>query len=102
MSLPQPVPISLDDAVLVDLRRRLEAAREFHLAHVEAGQGEVDDIGAALAHRSEQALAEVDEALVALEDGTYGTCRRCGETISPERLDAVPHTLSCAGCMRRG
>lgn len=101
MSLPQPVPASVDDVVLDELRRRLETAREFHLAHVEAGQGEVDDIGAALAHRSEKALAEVDEALAAIEDGSYGTCRGCGEGISPERLDALPHTLFCAGCVRR-
>jgi DnaK suppressor protein len=102
MSLPQPVPTSLDDVVLAELRRRLETAREFHFTHVEAGQGEVDDIGAALARRSEHALAEVDEALAAIEEGSYGTCRGCGEAISPERLDALPHALACAGCVRRG
>jgi DnaK suppressor protein len=102
MSLPQPVPASLDDVALDELRRRLETAREFHLAHVEAGRGEVDDIGAALARRSELALAEVDEALVAIEEGSYGICRGCGEAISPERLDALPHALACAGCVRRG
>ena len=104
MSLPQPMsaPMPLVEAVLDELRQRLETARRFHLDHVEAGRGEVDDIGAALAHRSEQALAEVEAALTAIEDGSYGTCQGCGDPISSERLDALPHALSCAGCVRRG
>lgn len=105
MSLPEraparPAPVALDAATLVGLRSRLEDARRFHLEHIAAAEGgEVDDIGAAMAHRREKALSEVEEALTAFEQGTYGTCRHCGEPIPSERLHALPHATSCTGCV---
>jgi RNA polymerase-binding transcription factor DksA len=35
-----------------------------------------------------------------LKSGTYGICARCGEPISKERLDVLPHTPSCKTCAR--
>ena len=43
-------------------------------------------------------LAQVDGALGRLEDGTYGTCRRCGKPINPERLEAFPYVAHCIEC----
>lgn len=40
-------------------------------------------------------LADVEDALRRLDDGTYGTCEACGRPISPERLDALPATRFC-------
>jgi RNA polymerase-binding protein DksA len=40
-------------------------------------------------------LREVEEALVRLDDGTYGTCAVCGKPIGEERLEAVPSTTLC-------
>ena len=37
-------------------------------------------------------------ALGRLEDGSYGECMKCGEDISMERLDAVPHATLCRKC----
>lgn len=37
-------------------------------------------------------------ALGRIEDGTYGTCMRCGDDISAERLKAVPATPLCRHC----
>ena len=34
-------------------------------------------------------LREVDDALVRIEDGTYGTCTACGKAIPAARLEAV-------------
>ena len=42
----------------------------------------------------------IDEARRALADGTYGTCRNCGQPIPPERLEAVPEAVRCLGCQR--
>lgn len=43
-------------------------------------------------------LRRIDEALARIEAGTYGICLRCGETISPARLEAVPEAPLCLPC----
>jgi DnaK suppressor protein len=40
-------------------------------------------------------LRDVDRALQKLEDGTYGTCDRCGKLIPEERLEARPWSVLC-------
>jgi len=52
----------------------------------------------ALRDRAEQQLALVDAALARLEAGTYGVCLRCGLTIPPERLAALPWAAYCIDC----
>lgn len=43
-------------------------------------------------------LGELDEALVRLDDGSYGMCVRCGRPISRERLQARPAAPTCITC----
>jgi len=45
--------------------------------------------------------AQVQDALRARADGTYGTCRECGRQIPPERLEARPEATLCVECQRR-
>jgi DnaK suppressor protein len=45
-----------------------------------------------------QLLRELEGALLRLEDGSYGVCLECGETISPKRLAAVPWAGLCMSC----
>jgi DnaK suppressor protein len=52
----------------------------------------------ALRDRAAQHLELVDAALARLADGSFGTCRRCGEPIAPERLQALPWAAHCIGC----
>jgi RNA polymerase-binding transcription factor DksA len=40
-------------------------------------------------------LEETEAALQRVDEGTYGTCEMGGETISDERLEAVPSTRFC-------
>ena len=47
---------------------------------------------------AERRLTELDVALERLEMGLYGVCERCGDGISPDRLDALPSTGSCRKC----
>lgn len=54
----------------------------------------LEDLGAA----GLREIGAIDKALERIEAGTYGTCQRCGEDISPERLDAVPTTGVCRNC----
>ncbi|MCL6637645.1 MAG: TraR/DksA C4-type zinc finger protein [Alicyclobacillus sp.] len=45
-------------------------------------------------------LQQVDRALQALAEGTYGTCQRCGQPIPVERLEANPVATFCVQCQR--
>lgn len=42
-------------------------------------------------------LAAIDEALQRLDQGLYGTCKKCGADIEPARLQAL-HAVTCARC----
>lgn len=48
------------------------------------------------------ALERLDAALAAIDDGTYGRCRFCGQPIGPERLAALPGVPSCIACAAAG
>jgi DnaK suppressor protein len=52
----------------------------------------------ALRDRSIQQLELVDAALARLDDGTFGTCVRCGKPIAPARLEALPWAAHCIEC----
>ncbi|HEY3921258.1 MAG TPA: TraR/DksA C4-type zinc finger protein [Gaiellaceae bacterium] len=44
---------------------------------------------------AQQTLAQIDRALSRLDDGSYGTCERCGKEIPAERLHARPWATLC-------
>lgn len=43
-------------------------------------------------------LKQVEGALAAIENGSYGSCRSCNGEINPARLDARPETPFCIDC----
>ena len=47
-------------------------------------------------------LYEIDQALLRIKDGKFGTCQRCGTEIEKERLEAVPYAQHCVKCRRLG
>jgi len=49
----------------------------------------------ALERHAEKELEQINEALHAIAEGTYGICSVCGEDIEFERLKAVPMTAHC-------
>jgi RNA polymerase-binding protein DksA len=53
------------------------------------------EIDFTLEENSGQVLAEIDAALKRIEDGTYGTCTKCGREIPLERLEACPWAALC-------
>jgi DnaK suppressor protein len=53
---------------------------------------------AALADQARERLSQVDAALLRLEDGSYGSCERCGQPIGAERLAARPSAATCVRC----
>lgn len=48
-----------------------------------------------------ESLARIERALARFEDGTYGSCVRCGKPIGEERLEAVPAADLCIVCQER-
>lgn len=51
--------------------------------------------GLALESSVQQMLAQVEDALQRMADGTYGICRRCGEPIGIARLRVLPFATLC-------
>ncbi len=73
---------------------------------VEFGDG-FADAAAATAERSEvlgivenltKLLADVDQALAKVEDGTYGLCKACGKEIGAARMEFRPTSRYCVDC----
>ena len=46
----------------------------------------------------ETGLERVERALTKLDEGTYGTCDRCGGPIPEKRLEAMPESTLCVPC----
>jgi RNA polymerase-binding transcription factor DksA len=44
------------------------------------------------------AIEEIDDALVRIDAGGYGTCQECGRRIPLARLEASPQIRFCAAC----
>ncbi len=51
-----------------------------------------------LGERESQMVADIDQALLRIDEGSYGTCGRCGKTIPEKRLEALPTARYCAEC----
>jgi DnaK suppressor protein len=105
------------DEIRLELQARLDSARE----RVEAlarppelgtgvgfgkrvGDGTTEavsrltDIGVGTS--LERVMARTQRALSKLDDGTYGTCDRCGNRIPAGRLKALPESVLCLACAK--
>jgi RNA polymerase-binding protein DksA len=56
---------------------------------------------AGMKRAEERLLAEVEDALKRMREGTYGTCLHCGAEIDSARLRAMPMASLCFSCQRR-
>ncbi len=53
---------------------------------------------AALLGQAEEYLADLDQAVSRLDQGSYGRCERCGRPIAAARLAARPAARTCIRC----
>jgi RNA polymerase-binding transcription factor DksA len=102
------------DAPTIDYRQLLEAERgqlQSELSELGFGDGggldydpNFADSSQVTAERGEavvlagqlrETLEEVAQAIVRLEEGSYGSCEQCGVAIEPARLEAMPATRFC-------
>jgi len=102
-----------DQTSLTSLRGQLEDERSrlrAQIATLDTGEGSLSydegfaDSGQVAAEVSEaialhnqlhEQLEEVEHALRKMDEGTYGTCERCGRPIAEARLEAMPATRYC-------
>ncbi len=105
------------DAQQADQRAALERERGHLLAQLtELGQGDASrldfdhnfaDSSQVTAERTEvealtaslqESLGDIEEALAKFDNGSYGTCERCGQPIAGARLEAMPAARLCITC----
>lgn len=63
-----------------------------------ASERQGDEVLEARGKADRDELRRIDAALDRIEDGSYGICAKCGDTISDERLNAVPTAALCRTC----
>jgi DnaK suppressor protein len=98
-------------AAIANLRESHPGTLEDEVEEVSAGSdNHVGDTASAtlgreidytLEENSEQVLAEINEALKRIDEGTYGSCSVCGQEIAPERLEARPWASLCIDDARK-
>lgn len=91
---------ALDDQALTDgLAETISQQPGFSLQLADSASDN-QQVDTALGIRSIELdqLMQIDEALRMIDDGDYGICHRCGETISLERLLVKPMAKYCVPC----
>ena len=74
--------------------------RQGDMADQASGNNEVH-IQLKLKQTDAKILQAIEDALRRIEQGTYGTCRDCGEPIAEARLNAIPWTRVCISCKEK-
>ena len=74
--------------------------RQGDMADQASGTNEVH-IQLKLKQTDAKILQAIEEALVRLDEGSYGVCRDCGGNIAPARLNAIPWTRVCIECKEK-
>ncbi len=96
--------------LLKQLRQHTQHLRDDQAAALElSDEGAKDSVDASwmdvnkeiayrLGEQESQTVADIDQALLRIKEGTYGTCARCGQPIDERRLEAVPTARYDAIC----
>ena len=96
--------------LIAELRKHAEHVREGQAAAIELSDDGVKDtvdmslmdvskeLALRLGERESQMIADIDQALMRIEEGSYGICARCGKLIDERRLEALPTARYDAAC----
>ena len=60
----------------------------------------VQEVDLALMQMKSETLKKIDQALMRLEEGTYGRCQECETEIPAPRLRALPFASLCRECQQ--
>lgn len=72
----------------------------YHMADVATDAYDIE-FSLGLASDERKMLYEFDEALRKIEEGIYGICEACKNTISKSRLKAIPYACLCVKCQEK-
>jgi DnaK suppressor protein len=96
--------------LLAELQQHAEHVRDDQAAALELSDDGVKDtvdlslmdvnkeMALRLGERESQMIADIDQALLRIEEGSYGKCARCGKLIDERRLEALPTARYDAAC----
>jgi len=96
--------------LLANLQAHTEHVREDQAAALDLSDDGVKDtvdlslmdvnkeLALRLGERESQMIADIDQALLRIEEGSYGVCARCGKLIEQRRLEALPTARYDATC----
>ena len=88
--------------LLADLRRHAENVSDGQAAALDAASDDakesadlslrdgLEEMALKLGDKESQMVADIDQALLRIEEGSYGLCSRCGRPIDEHRLEAMP------------
>jgi len=122
--LNSPMPSGLSTDHRAELRERLVVDRAATSALVDQLAGDLDTFqgsrrdsaaddehdpegptlafehsqSAAILGQTREHLAQIDDALLRLDAGSFGVCVGCGNEIPAARLDARPYSTQCVAC----
>jgi RNA polymerase-binding protein DksA len=89
---------------------RLKLSSQYQELRTQPDSRDFEDIASDLANHEmtltqikelEQQLKIIEHALQRVEQGIYGVCECCGESIDPSRLEIIPETTLCIQCKAR-
>lgn len=58
----------------------------------------IEELALKLGDRESQMVADIDQALLRMDEGGYGVCIRCSQPIDERRLEALPTARYDAAC----
>ena len=58
----------------------------------------ISELSLKLGERESQMVADIDQALLRMKEGSYGLCVKCNKPIDERRLEAVPTARYDAAC----
>ncbi|MCB1623238.1 MAG: TraR/DksA family transcriptional regulator [Pseudomonadales bacterium] len=79
-----------------DLRRKSEPLSPDFAE--QANQRGNDEVLGAIGESARFEISQIDAALARMDRDQYGDCGRCGASIEPARLEAVPYANVCRKC----
>lgn len=89
----------LTNQVTDDRAAAIDSADDNAKDVVDKSQQDVNqELALQLGERASRMIAEIDQALLRIDEGTYGKCERCGKEIDERRLEAVPTARYDAVC----
>ncbi|HMJ25319.1 MAG TPA: TraR/DksA family transcriptional regulator [Pyrinomonadaceae bacterium] len=99
--------------LLIELRRHAEQVSNDQAAALDAAGEDAkesadvsmkdvtQEIALKLGDQESQMVADIDQALLRIEEGSYGICARCGRPIDERRLEAMPTARYDAECQAK-